>query len=101
MINASQKDNVLDFNLQEALNDLIQEGIRDPNVLLKYSQNPPPKYGDNGSLLVSLAANAVARSKQAVKTLQPSPNTTIAEQVHTNTIWYEQLPRLRRLSVTP
>ena len=83
MINASQKDNVLDFNLQEALNDLIQEGIRDPNVLLKYSQNPPPKYGDNGSLLVSLAANAVARSKQAVKTLQPSPNTTIAEQVQT------------------
>ena len=83
MINASQKDNVLDFNLQEALNDLIQAGIRDPNVLLKYSQNPPPEYGANGSMLVSLAANAVARSKQAVKTLQPSPNTTIAEQVQT------------------
>tara|TARA_R110000868_G_scaffold274341_1_gene533635 strand:- start:23805 stop:25217 length:1413 start_codon:yes stop_codon:yes gene_type:complete len=83
MLNASQKDNVLDFNLQEALNDLIQEGIRDPNILLKYSQNPPPEYGANGNLLVSLAANAVARSKQAAKTVQPSPNTTIAEQVQT------------------
>lgn len=71
------------IDLTKALNDLIQAGIRDPNVLLKYSQNPPPEYGANGSMLVSLAANAVARSKQAAKTVQPSPNTTIAEQVQT------------------
>lgn len=71
------------IDLTKALNDLIQAGIRDPNVLLKYSQNPPPEYGANGSMLVSLAANAVARSKQGAKTVQPSPTTTIAEQVQT------------------
>jgi hypothetical protein len=71
------------IDLNKALNDLIQAGIRDPNILLKYSQNPPPEYGANGSMLVSLAANAVARDKEAVKSMQPSPNTTIAEQIQT------------------
>jgi hypothetical protein len=77
------KPDVGGIDLNRALNDLIQAGIRDPNILLKYSQNPPPEYGANGSMLVSLAANAVARDKEASKTLQPSPNKTIAEQVQT------------------
>jgi hypothetical protein len=69
-------------DLNKTLNDLIQAGQRDPNILLKYSQNPPPEFGSQGKLLVSLAASAVARDKSATKTMQPSPTKTIAEQIN-------------------
>jgi len=68
-------------DLNKALNDLIQAGQVDPTILLKYSQNPPPEYGAQGKLIVSLAASAVARDKQAVKTMEPAPTKTVAEQV--------------------
>jgi len=70
------------IDLNKTLNDLIQAGQRDPNILLKYSQNPPPEFGSQGKLLVSLAASAVARDKSASKTMQPSPTKTIAEQIN-------------------
>jgi hypothetical protein len=76
------KSHVGGIDLNRALNDLVQAGLRDPNILLKYSQNPPPEYGANGKMLVSLAANAVARDKQAAKTMQPTPTKTVAEQVN-------------------
>jgi hypothetical protein len=76
------KSNVGGLDLNKTLNDLIQAGLRDPNILLKYSQNPPPEFGANGKMLVSLAANAVARDKQAAKTMQPTPTKTVAEQVN-------------------
>ena len=75
------KPHVGGIDLNRALNDLVQAGLRDPNILLKYSQNPPPEFGANGKMLVSLAANAVARDKQAAKTMQPTPTKTVAEQV--------------------
>lgn len=68
-------------DLNKTLNDLIQAGQRDPNILLKYSQNPPPEFGAQGKLLVSLAASAVARDKQAAKTIEPTPTKTVAEQI--------------------
>ena len=49
-------------NLQAALNRLVKAGTVDPNILLKYSQNPPPDLGDMGALLVSLASSIVARN---------------------------------------
>jgi hypothetical protein len=73
-------------DLNKTLNDLIQAGQRDPNILLKYSQNPPPEFGAQGKLLVSLAASAVARDKQAAKTMELSPTKTIAEQVDNNLV---------------
>lgn len=76
------KPHVGGIDLNKALNDLVQAGLRDPNILLKYSQNPPPEFGANGKMLVSLAANAVARDKQAAKTMQPAPTKTVAEQVN-------------------
>ena len=75
------KTDIGNFDLNKALNDLVQAGLRDPNILLKYSQNPPPEYGANGKLLVSLASNAVARNKVAANTLKPVPSTTVADQV--------------------
>lgn len=68
-------------DLNKALNDLIKAGQVDPTILLKYSQNPPPEYGPQGKLIVSLAASAVARDKQAVKTMEPAPTKTVAEQI--------------------
>lgn len=68
-------------DLNKALNDLIKAGQVDPTILLKYSQNPPPEFGAQGKLLVSLAASAVARDKQAVKTMESAPTKTVAEQV--------------------
>jgi len=68
-------------DLNKTLNDLIQAGQRDPNILLKYSQNPPPEFGAQGKLLVSLAASAVARDKSAAKTIEPSPTQTVAQQI--------------------
>ena len=44
------KTDIGNFDLNKALNDLVQAGLRDPNILLKYSQNPPPEYGANGKL---------------------------------------------------
>lgn len=75
------KTDIGNFDLNKALNDLVQAGLRDPNILLKYSQNPPPEYGANGKLLVSLASNAVARNKVAANTLKPVPSTTVTDQV--------------------
>lgn len=95
------KPDVGGIDLNRALNDLIQAGIRDPNILLKYSQNPPPEYGANGSMLVSLAANAVARDKEASKTLQPSPNKTIAEQVQTKLASASQPQGIAGLNTQP
>jgi hypothetical protein len=69
-------------DLNKTLNDLIQAGQRDPNILLKYSQNPPPEFGSQGKLLVSLAASAVARDKSAVKTMEAAPTQTVAEQIN-------------------
>lgn len=68
-------------DLNKALNNLIKAGQVDPTILLKYSQNPPPEYGPQGKLIVSLAASAVARDKQAVKTMEPAPTKTVAEQI--------------------
>lgn len=68
-------------DLNKALNDLIKAGQVDPTILLKYSQNPPPEYGPQGKLIVSLAASAVARDKTATKTMEPAPTKTVAEQI--------------------
>jgi hypothetical protein len=78
------KQDAGNIDLNKTLNDLIQAGQRDPNILLKYSQNPPPEFGSQGKLLVSLAASAVARDKSAVKTMEPSPTQTVAEQLIIN-----------------
>jgi hypothetical protein len=75
------KQDAGNIDLNKTLNDLIQAGQRDPNILLKYSQNPPPEFGAQGKLLVSLAASAVARDKSASKTMEPSPTQTVAEQL--------------------
>jgi hypothetical protein len=76
------KQDAGNIDLNKTLNDLIQAGQRDPNILLKYSQNPPPEFGSQGKLLVSLAASAVARDKSAVKTMEAAPTQTVAEQIN-------------------
>jgi hypothetical protein len=69
------------INLQAKLNDLVKAGTVDPNILLKYSQNPPPDLGDKGALLVSLASSIVARNKAASNASMPAPTETVSEQV--------------------
>jgi len=68
-------------NLQAALNRLVKAGTVDPNILLKYSQNPPPDLGDKGALLVSLASSIVARNKDGMNANMPAPSETVSEQV--------------------
>jgi hypothetical protein len=68
-------------NLQAALNRLVKAGTVDPNILLKYSQNPPPDLGDKGALLVSLASSIVARNKDGMNASMPAPSETVTEQV--------------------
>ena len=68
-------------NLQAKLNDLVKAGTVDPNILLKYSQNPPPDLGDKGALLVSLASSIVARNRQGSKASMSAPTETVSEQV--------------------
>ena len=68
-------------NLQAALNRLVKAGTVDPNILLKYSQNPPPDLGDKGALLVSLASSIVARNKEGINASMPAPSETITEQI--------------------
>jgi hypothetical protein len=68
-------------NLQAALNRLVKAGTVDPNLLLKYSQNPPPDLGDKGALLVSLASSIVARNKQGSNASMSAPTETVSEQV--------------------
>jgi len=68
-------------NLQAALNRLVKAGTVDPNILLKYSQNPPPDLGDKGALLVSLASSIVARNKEASNASKPAPTETVSEQI--------------------
>jgi len=68
-------------NLQAALNRLVKAGTVDPNILLKYSQNPPPDLGDKGALLVSLASSIVARNKQGSNASMSAPTETVSEQV--------------------
>jgi hypothetical protein len=81
MLSNFNKPDAGSVDLNKALNDLIKLGQRDPNILLKYSQNPPPEYGSQGKLIVSLAASAVARDKTAKKTMEPAPTKTVAEQI--------------------
>jgi hypothetical protein len=68
-------------NLQAALNRLVKAGTVDPNILLKYSQNPPPDLGDKGALLVSLASSIVARNKQGSNASMSAPTETVSEQL--------------------
>jgi hypothetical protein len=68
-------------NLQAKLNRLVKAGTVDPNILLKYSQNPPPDLGDKGALLVSLASSIVARNKEASNASMPAPTETVSEQL--------------------
>jgi hypothetical protein len=68
-------------NLQAALNRLVKTGTVDPNLLLKYSQNPPPELGDKGALLVSLASSIVARNKQGSNASMSAPTETVSEQI--------------------
>ena len=68
-------------NLQAALNRLVKAGTVDSNLLLKYSQNPPPDLGDMGALLVSLATSIVARNNDGKNASMPAPTETVSEQV--------------------
>lgn len=70
-------------NLQAALNRLVKAGTVDPNLLLQYSQNPPPDLGDKGALLVSLATSIVARNKQGSNASMSAPTETVSEQIQT------------------
>ncbi len=71
------------INLQAALNRLVKAGTVDPNLLLQYSQNPPPDLGDKGALLVSLATSIVARNKQGSNASMSAPTETVSEQIQT------------------
>lgn len=70
-------------NLQAALNRLVKAGTVNPNLLLQYSQNPPPDLGDKGALLVSLATSIVARNKQGSNASMSAPTETVSEQIQT------------------
>ena len=77
-------------NLQAALNRLVKAGTVDPNILLKYSQNPPPDLGDKGALLVSLASSIVARNKDGMNASMPAPSETVTEQVQNKLVQSDQ-----------
>ena len=95
------KQDAGNIDLNKTLNDLIQAGQRDPNILLKYSQNPPPEYGSQGKLLVSLAASAVARDKSAVKTMESSPTQTVSEQINNKLVESTQPQGIAGLNPPP
>jgi hypothetical protein len=101
MLSNFNKPDAGSVDLNKALNDLIKLGQRDPNILLKYSQNPPPEYGSQGKLIVSLAASAVARDKSAVKTMEPSPTQTVSEQINNKLVESTQPQGIAGLNPPP
>jgi len=88
-------------NLQAALNRLVKAGTVDPNVLLKYSQNPPPDLGDKGALLVSLASSIVARNKEGMNAGMPTPSETVTEQVQNKLSQSDQPQGIASLNPPP
>ena len=88
-------------NLQAALNRLVKAGTVDPNILLKYSQNPPPDLGDKGALLVSLASSIVARNKEGMNAGMPAPSETITEQVQNKLAQSDQPQGIASLNPSP
>ena len=88
-------------NLQAALNRLVKAGTVDPNILLKYSQNPPPDLGDKGALLVSLASSIVARNKDGMNASMPAPSETVTEQVQNKLAQSDQPQGIASLNNSP
>jgi len=88
-------------NLQAALNRLVKAGTVDPNILLKYSQNPPPDLGDKGALLVSLASSIVARNKDGMNANMPAPSETVSEQVQNKLAQSDQPQGIASLNNSP
>jgi len=88
-------------NLQAALNRLVKAGTVDPNILLKYSQNPPPDLGDKGALLVSLASSIVARNKEGMNAGMPAPSETVTEQVQNKLSQSDQPQGIASLNPPP
>jgi hypothetical protein len=88
-------------NLQAALNRLVKAGTVDPNILLKYSQNPPPDLGDKGALLVSLASSIVARNKDGMNASMPAPSETVTEQVQNKLAQSDQPQGIASLNPSP
>jgi len=88
-------------NLQAALNRLVKAGTVDPNILLKYSQNPPPDLGDKGALLVSLASSIVARNKEGMNASMPAPSETITEQIQNKLAQSNQPQGIASLNPSP
>ena len=88
-------------NLQAALNRLVKAGTVDPNILLKYSQNPPPDLGDKGALLVSLASSIVARNKDGMNASMPAPTETVSEQVQNKLSQSDQPQGIASLNPPP
>jgi hypothetical protein len=88
-------------NLQAALNRLVKAGTVDPNILLKYSQNPPPDLGDKGALLVSLASSIVARNKQGSNASMSAPTETVTEQVQNKLAQSDQPQGIASLNPSP
>lgn len=86
-------------NLQAALNRLVEIGTIDPNLLLKYSQNPPAELGDKGALLVSLASSIVARNRQGSDASMSVPTETVSEQIQNKLAESDQPQGLA--SITP
>lgn len=93
-----QQDNG-SVNLQAALNRLVKIGTIDPNLLLKYSQNPPAELGDKGALLVSLASSIVARNRQGSDASMSVPTETVSEQIQNKLAESDQPQGLA--SITP
>jgi hypothetical protein len=88
-------------NLQAALNRLVKAGTVDPNILLKYSQNPPPDLGDKGALLVSLASSIVARNKQGSNVSMSAPTETVSEQIQNKLAQSDQPQGIASLNPPP
>ena len=88
-------------NLQAALNRLVKTGTVDPNLLLKYSQNPPPELGDKGALLVSLASSIVARNKQGSNASMSAPTETVSEQIQNKLAQSDQPQGIASLNLSP
>ena len=88
-------------NLQAALNRLVKAGTVDPNILLKYSQNPPPDLGDKGALLVSLASSIVARNKQGSNASMSAPTETVSEQLQNKLAQSDQPQGIASLNPPP
>jgi hypothetical protein len=88
-------------NLQAALNRLVKTGTVDPNLLLKYSQNPPPELGDKGALLVSLASSIVARNKQGSNASMSAPTETVSEQIQNKLAQSDQPQGIASLNPSP